>query len=132
MTTRQWKLYLYLKANYCEGYYISKKQICEDLKDYYKYDENTNRHNTDIEYDIRAINDDEDMQKAIVSNRVGYKIGNEQECNEYLQRRFNSIGKSLKTLWGMKKRLEQNGQMRLTFGKERDTIIAFMQDSDNE
>ena len=129
MTTRQWKLYEFLKDNYREGYYISKKEICDALPDFYKYDNDTNRHNVEIEHDIRQINDDKDMQKAIVSNRYGYKIGNEQECNEYLQRRFSSIGKSLKSLWGMKKRLEQNGQMRLTFGKERDTIISFMQDS---
>lgn len=130
MTTRQWKLYEFLKDNYREGYYISKKEICEGLPDFYEYDENTNRHNVEIEHDIRQINDDPTMQKAIVSNRYGYKIGNEQECNEYLQRRFSSIGNSLKSLWQMKKRLEQNGQMRLTFGKERDTIISFMQDNE--
>ena len=53
-----------------------------------------------------------------------------KECEEYFERRFKSLFKSVKSLCDMKKRLAQNGQMRLTFGKERDTIMAFMGDSD--
>ena len=129
LNTRQFKLYELLKNNYADGKYISKQEICELLPQYYTYNADTNRHNTDIEYDVRAINDSMYMQKAIVSNKYGYKIGNEAECNEYLNRRFKSLGNSFKSLWNMKKRLEQNGQMKLTFDtQERDTIISFITD----
>ena len=72
------------------------------------------------------------MQKVIVSNKTGYKIGNEKECSEYLERRFKSVLKSLKSLWEYKKRLEQNGQMRITFGSERDTIESFIKENNIE
>ena len=126
MNTRQYELYKFLKENYADGKYISKKEICDGLPQFYAYDENTNRHNVDIEQDIRVINDWENMQKCIVSNKRGYKIGNEEECNEYLHRRFNSIFKSLKSLNNIKKRLEQNGQFRLVFGKEREIMECFI------
>ena len=126
MNTRQHELYKFLKENYADGKYISKKEICEALPQYYIYNENTNRHNVDIEIDIRAINDWDNMQKCIVSCKKGYKIGNEEECNEYLSRRFDSIFKSLKSLHAIKKRLEQNGQFRLVFGKEREIMECFI------
>ena len=130
MTTRQYKLYEFLKNNYADGKYISKQEICEALPEYYTFKSDTNRHNVDIEQDVRCINEWENMQKCIVSNKQGYKIGNQKECEEYFERRFKSLFKSVKSLCDMKKRLAQNGQMRLTFGKERDTIMAFMGDSD--
>lgn len=126
MNTRQYELYKFLKESYADGKYISKKEICEALPQYYTYNTNTNRHNVDIECDIRAINDWDNMQKCIVSCKKGYKIGNEEECNEYLSRRFDSIFKSLKSLHAIKKRLEQNGQFRLVFGKERDIMECFI------
>ena len=126
MNTRQYELYKFLKENYADGKYISKKEICEALPQYYTYNTNTNRHNVDIEIDVRAINDWDNMQKCIVSCKKGYKIGNEEECNEYLSRRFDSIFKSLKSLHAIKKRLEQNGQFRLVFGKERDIMECFI------
>lgn len=126
MNVRQYDLYKYLKENYADGKYISKKEICEALPEYYSYDTKTNRHNVDIEKDVRVINEWCNMQKCIVSNKRGYKIGNEQECNEYLTRRFNSIFKSLKTLYNIKKRLEQNGQYRLVFNNEREIMECFI------
>lgn len=126
MNTRQHKLYQFLKDNYQEGRYISKKEICEGLPKFYVYDENTNRHNVDIEQDVRAINEWDNMQKCIVSNKRGYKIGNEEECNEYLQNRYDSVFKTLKYLNNIKKRLEQNGQFRLVFGKEREIMECYI------
>lgn len=126
MNTRQWELYKLLKLNYADGKFISKREICDLLPQYYTYDENTNRHNVDIEKDIRAINDDNVIQKCIVSNRTGYKIGNEEECNEYLKRRFTSIFNSLKSLYGIKKRLQNNNQYRLVFNSEKEIIECFM------
>lgn len=131
MNTRQFKLYEFLKNNYEDGRFISKKEICEALPEFYTFKSDTNRHNVDIEKDIREINDWENMQKCIVSNKKGYKIGSEEECNEYLSRRFDSIFKSLKSLHAIKKRLEQNGQFRLVFGKERNIIESFI-DGSNE
>ena len=126
MNTRQYDLYNFLKDNYADGRYISKKEICEALPKYYVFKSDTNRHNVDIEQDIREINNWENMQKCIVSNKKGYKIGNEEECNEYLKRRFNTTLKTLKQLYSIKKRLEKNGQYRLVFGEERNIIESFI------
>ena len=63
LNTRQFKLYELLKNNYADGKYISKKEICDLLPDYYTFNENSNRHNTDIEYDVRAINNSMYMQR---------------------------------------------------------------------
>lgn len=126
MNTRQHELYKFLKDNYQEGRYISKKEICEALPQYYVFFTDTDRHNVNIENDIREINSWENMQKCIVSNRIGYKIGSEEECNEYLKRRFNTTLKTLKQLYAIKKRLEKNGQYRLVFGEERNIIESFI------
>ena len=126
MNTRQFELYKFLKDNYQEGRYISKKEICKALPQFYTYNTDTNRHNVEIEQDIREINNWENMQKCIVSNRIGYKIGSEIECNEYLKRRFNTTLNTLKQLYAIKKRLERNGQYRLVFGEERNIIESFI------
>lgn len=132
MNTRQYELYKFLKDNYEDGRYISKKEISEALPDYYSFDGTKQRNGVLIESDVRVINDWENMQKCIVSCSKGYKIGNEQECNEYLSRRFDSIFRSLKSLYGIKKRLEQNGQFRLVFGKERNVIESYIDGSNKE
>ena len=36
MTTRQWMLYNFLKDNYSDNKYISKKEICDALPEYFQ------------------------------------------------------------------------------------------------
>lgn len=87
LTTRQWQLYRFLKKMAKEDRFISKKEICENLKKYYEYKEEQKRLCRSIERDVRIINDSNEIQKIIVSNPEGYKIGNKDEVMEYLKKR---------------------------------------------
>lgn len=114
LTVRQWILYRYLKKNYADGVYISKKQICEDIKQYH-YSATQTRMCREIEVDVRALNQSDEIEKIIVSNRVGYKIGNMKEVLEYLVTREKRDKKSLaltSKLWN-KAKLNRQEQIDL-------------------
>lgn len=126
LTTRQWQLYRFLKKKAKENRYISKKEICDNLKKYYEYKEEQKRLCRSIERDVRIINDSNEIQKIIVSNSEGYKIGNKEEVENYLKKRFLRDLKSLKLDWKISKKVKMDKQMRVVFNSERDTIEAFM------
>jgi hypothetical protein len=79
-----------------------------------------------MEADVRAINDCDIIQKIVVSDSTGYKIGNEAQVLDYLKKRFNRDFKSLRLNWKLAKKVKMNNQMRLVFGSERDTIETFI------
>lgn len=124
LNARQWHLYNYLKENYAEGNFISKYEICQALPNYYTFNVNETRMCRALETDVRIINNSELIQKIIVSNKHGYKIGNDAEITEYLNKRFRRDLKSLKLNWQLANKVALDGQMRLTFGNERDIIEA--------
>lgn len=124
LTPRQWDLYNLLKDRFEDGVYISKAQICEALPQHYQMKQST-RLCRDIEHDIREINDCPIIQKIIVSNSKGYKIGNQAEVTEYLNKRFRRDYKSLKLNWALANKVALDGQMRLAFANERDVIEAY-------
>ena len=126
LTTRQWELYKYLISNYDEDVYISKEKICEDLPKYYKIIKEETRVCRAIENDVRVINSSNIIQKIIVSNKFGYKIGSEKEVNDYIKKRFKRDLKSLKLDWFLARKVNMDGQMRIAFGKERDFIETFV------
>lgn len=129
LNTRQWDLYNFLKSQFEEGRYISKIEICTNLPQHYSVGKNLSRFGRTIEDDVRIINDSLVIQKIIVSNTKGYKIGTKEECEEYIEKRFNRDLKSLKLNWALSKKMNLDGQMRLTFGKqERDFIEAFIKE----
>lgn len=128
MNTRQWDLYKYLKSRYEEKVYISKFEICQAFPQYYVYGEGKERKCRLIERDVRIINNDENIQKIIVSNKDGYKIGNETEVTSYLNRRFRRAGKAMKLNWILANKVGLNKQTRLAlFGNEREVIEAYME-----
>ena len=129
LTTRQWALYNYLKNNYEEGTYITKQAICRDLPNFYEIKNDETRVCRTIEEDVRVINDCDTIQKLIVSNRTGYKIGSRHECAKYIERRFQRDLKSLKLNWKLLRKVEENGQCRFTFGEgyERNFIETFIE-----
>lgn len=126
LNTRQWDLYLFLKSKYSENRYISKLEICTALPMHYKYGADDEHKCRMIEADVRIINSQEEIQKIIVTNKTGYKIGTKAEVTEYLNRRFRKAGKAMKLNWLLANKVGLNGQMRLTFGNERDVIEAYM------
>lgn len=125
ITARQWTLYNFLRSNYKEGVYIDKfliSQVCG-----YPWNPKSNRNGREIENDVRAINDCDRIQKIIVSNKEGYKIGNREETLEYIKSRFMRDFKSLKLSWKLTNKVKMDGQTCLQlFGKERTTIEAFI------
>ena len=84
MTTRQWMLYNFLKDNYSDNKYISKKEICDALPEYFQIKDGETRVCRDIEFDVRDINADQTIQKIIVSNKEGYKLGNPSQVHDYV------------------------------------------------
>lgn len=128
LTTRQWDLYNFLKSQFEEGRYISKKEICNALPQHYDFNTKQTRLCRIIENDVRAINECNIIQKIIVSNHNGYKIGSKEECERYIEKRFIRDLKNLKLNWALSKKMNLDGQMRLTINKERDFIEAFIRD----
>ena len=124
LNTRQWDLYNYLKENYAEGVYISKYEICQALPQHYNVNVNETRMCRLVENDIRIINDDDIIQKIIVSNNKGYKIGNKVEVDNYLNRRTNSEKKSRDLTKKLKRKAKLDGQYTW-LGKKRDVIEAY-------
>lgn len=126
LNSRQWSLYNFLKEQYADGVYISKKEICKALPQYYTLDNKATRLCRDIEHDIRVINESTKIQKIIVSNRKGYKIGNKDEVDDYLSKRTALEVKSRNLTKKLKIKAKLDGQMKLTLGtNERDVIEAF-------
>lgn len=125
LNPRQWDLYNFLKKQYADGVYISKAQICEALPEHYQMKEKETRTCRILEDDVREINDCPTIQKIIVSNSKGYKIGNQAEVTEYLNKRFRRDYKSLKLNWALANKVALDGQMRLAFAGERDIIEAY-------
>lgn len=124
LTTRAWRLYTYLKEHYTEETFISKKELAENCG--YSYDDKSQRNCVDMEADVRAINDSDIIQKIIVSDSKGYKIGNQKQVFDYLNKRFMRDLKSMKLNWKLTRKVKMDKQMRIIFGNERDTIETFI------
>lgn len=125
---RQNTLYNYLVENYDEEAFIPKAQIVNDL-DCYNANENETRFCRTMELDVRAINSSDEYDKIIVSNRIGYKIGNKAQVSAYLKRLFKRDFKSLKRNWLLTKKKGLNGQAffdDLDITQDINTVETFM------
>lgn len=123
LTTKQWQLYKYLKEHYEPEKWIGKKELSDSLG--YKWDEKTDRNGREIESDVSAINQDDTIQKVIISSPKGYKIANREEAEEWLHKDWIAILKQIKRHMFKRRKCRLNKQMRLVFDSERDTIEAF-------
>ena len=124
LNTRQWRLYTYLKEHYQEEVFISKKEIAAACG--YFFDETKQRNCVDMEADVRALNDSDIIQKIIVSDSTGYKIGNRNQVEAYFEKRLLRDLKSMKLTWKLVRKVKADKQMRIVFGQERDTIETFI------
>lgn len=80
-------------------------------------------------FDIRAINESTVIQKIILSTKNGIKIANTKEFEKYIR---GEIKAAVRKLYRAKQKAEKgkrDGQMRLVFNSESNTIKAFL-DSD--
>lgn len=132
LTPRQWELYRFLKDNYDEETYISKSEIVKNVEGYEVKDGET-RFCRDIEFDVHDINNNEKIQKIIVSSSKGYKIGNPRQVHDYLWSREIQAKQSLILTYKMRHKAELNNQYRLQFGKsERNVIEAYLNREEKE
>lgn len=126
LTTRQWNLYNFLKNNYDEKTYIPKSEIVKYV-DGYEVKEGETRYCRDIEFDVHDINENERIQKIIVSSQKGYKIGTPQQVHDYLWSREAAAKQSLILTYKLRHKAELNGQFRLQFGSERNIIESYLE-----
>jgi hypothetical protein len=127
LTTRQWDLYNYLKLNYTDKDYIPKSEIVMNVLGY-EVKEGETRYCRDIEFDVRLINENEKIQKIIVSSQKGYKIGTPKQVHDYLWSREIEAKRSLVLTYKLRHKAELNGQFRLQFGKsERNIIESYLE-----
>ena len=132
LTPRQWALYNFLKGKGDE--WTTQRDIAYALKDHYdtsfKKDKfHDSKARLQITMDIRTINDSDAIQKIIIPSPKGIKIANEREFDEYIERERSSALRRLMRLELKAKKGNYNGQMRLVFNKERDTIEAFLKEN---
>lgn len=125
LTTRQWKLYEFLKS---QTDWVTQEHISSSLPDLYGTDE-TPFHDTmariNITNDIRAIKKSDVIQKIVISSPKGVKIANEDDFGLYFDRKLISLKKQMKLLYKQLKKAQANNQTRIVFKSERDFIEAF-------
>lgn len=107
---REQALYDFLVANYDDNKYISKYEICQNLKDYYIYNPEDTRICRIIENDVSKINFSSSYDKIIVSNKKGYKIGNKEQIKDYIHRLYKRDLKSLARTSVLRKKNSRDGQ----------------------
>lgn len=133
LNPRQWALYNYLKERGDE--WTVQAQIAAEIPEY-NYDGNEDyarfhdsQPRKQLTADIRKINESGIIQKVIISSAKGIKIANEQEFERYSRKEIMSATRRLLRAKLKAQKGKRDGQMRLVFGSERDTIKAFI-DSD--
>lgn len=128
LNSRQWAVYNLLKNN--PDRYLTQLDIVYSLHEYYDtsfsddhFHDSCARHQ--LTKDIRAINKSEVIQKIVISCNKGVKIASSAEFEEYINGEFASIFRKLARTRQKAKKGGLDGQMRLVFGSERDTIEAY-------
>lgn len=129
LNPRQWNLYCALKE--LGDQWITQKQLAE-LIGYYSFDRNENFHDTQarklMTKDIRAINESNVIQKIIITGSKGVKLATREEFAKYVNCEFKSVLAKLQRVRNKYKKAGLDGQMRIVFNAERDTIEAFFND----
>lgn len=131
LTPRQWALYNFLKEQ--GDVWTTQIDIAFALKDHYDVAfENDKFHDSkarlQITMDIRALNDSDVIQKIIMSSSKGIKIANEKEFDQYIRREIGAVIRRLTRAKRKADKARMNGQTRVVFKSERDTIEAFIQE----
>jgi hypothetical protein len=75
--------------------------------------------------DIQVINNSDVIQKIIISNSKGVKLANKEEFERYIKREFAAVFRKLARTRNKAKKGGLDGQMKITFGRERNTVEAF-------
>lgn len=126
LTSRQWKLYSYLKKQ--KDY----KKLAEIMKETNLYGEDYDMHNSAgsriLRRDIRALKASQVIQFVILSSTAkGIKIATRKEYEEYSARRWKAITRTIQLQKQQDKKAGLDGQVRLVFNQEKDVIEAYRQ-----
>lgn len=128
LNNRQWALYNLLKNN--PDTYFKQIDIVNELKEHYRFTDNINFHDSNaritLTKDIRAINESSVIQKIIISNQKGVKLASREEFEQYIKAEYAMIFRKLKRTRQKARKAGLDGQMRLTSGKERNTVEVFV------
>ena len=134
LNSRQWALYNYLKSmndTWTTQYNVVK--ALNMLDGYYEKPELENFHDSPARHlltkDIQAINASNIIQKIILSSPQGIKLASESDFEIYIRSQYAALWRKKKRLDKILKKADKDGQLRFTFGEERDTVKAFI-DSD--
>lgn len=133
LTTRQWRLYDCLLANFPNK--LSLEEIYEQMREYYPPVRNAKSFNNSharrlITDDLTALEDNDTIQLIIVRKPNGNGIGiaeSQEEANNYIQSRKYSLLDTLKRYWKQRRKLNHHNQMRLVFNKEREVCRAYIE-----
>ena len=129
LNSRQWALYTFLKER--GDQWTLQEDIAKELFELY-YFNSENFHDSNarnlMTKDIRAINDNEAIQKIIISGSRGIKLANEEEFSQYIKRQYGSVFRRLKRIRQKEQKGQMNGQTRFVFKAERDVIEAFLRE----
>ncbi len=128
LNSRQWALYNYLKERGDE--WTHAVEIASNVYGFNKPKFIGSGTQRLIASDIQVINESDVIQKVILSHRTnGIKIANEAEFDLYIRKEIMAAVRKLMRAKYKAKKGSRDGQMRITFGSERDTVKAFI-DSD--
>lgn len=124
LNSRQWKLYRFLKEN--SGWH-SAKELAVELYDFSGSKFLGSGAQRLISYDIQVINENETIQKVILSDRnKGIKIASKKEFSAFICKQYDALWKRKKRLDKIARKGLKDKQMRIVFGRERNTIEAFI------
>lgn len=130
LNSRQWELYRFLKERGDE--WTLQADIAAALPEYYfgtSKDFHDSPARMQMTADIRAINDSSVIQKVIIASSKGIKLANSEEFDRYIRKEIMAAVRRLMRAKYKASKGDMDGQTRLVFGSERDTIKAFI-DSD--
>lgn len=133
LNSRQWALYNALKEQgdewrvQAEIATLIPEYNYDGTEDYSRFHDSPAR--LLMTADIRAINESAVIQKIIISSGKGIKIANKEEFDRYISKEIMAAVRKLLRAKLKAKKGNRDGQMRIVFGSERDTIKAFL-DSD--
>lgn len=133
LNSRQFALYNYLKEKGDEWTY--QMQAAIDIPEYGLnpacpadlFHDSTARHL--LTKDIQVINKSNVIQKIILSSGKGIKLASESDFDVYIRSQYAALWRKKERIDKIAKKGSRDGQMRITFGAERDTVKAFI-DSD--
>jgi hypothetical protein len=131
LSPRQWALYRYLVER--GDQWTKQEEIAYELPEWYCQIDKDDFHSTKarrtMSKDIMAINNSTVIQKIIISHtKYGIKLATEDEWRQAIKREYASVFNKLKRIRHKEHKGYLNGQMRLVFKTERDTIESFLRD----